>query len=105
MYINYVNADHTHALIDLPTQYTISDVFKLFKGSSSYWINQNKLAISKFSWGRGYGAFSVSGSAIEHVKSYIRNQEEHHRNKTFKEEFEDFIRAYKINTKKTAKAV
>ncbi len=96
MHINYVNADHTHALIDLPVQYTISDIFRLFKGSSSFWINQNQLTNSKFNWGRGYGAFSVSESSIEKVKNYIRNQEEHHRKKNDKKEFEEFISVYKI---------
>jgi REP element-mobilizing transposase RayT len=96
MQINYVNADHVHIFIDLPTNYSIQQVAKLFKGSSSHWINKHRLTNLKFSWGRGYGAFSVSASAIEKVKSYIRNQPEHHRKKTFQEELDDFLSVYEL---------
>ena len=74
MKINYVNVDHVHALIDLPTNTSIGDVVKLFKGSSSYWINQNRVITGKFSWGRGYGAFSVSQSNVPAVAIYITDQ-------------------------------
>lgn len=50
----------------------------------------------KFRWGRGYGAFSVSASAIKKVKSYIRNQEKHHRNRSFMEELDSFLKAYGV---------
>ena len=53
MKINYVNPEHVHALIDLPTRYSIEDVLKLFKGASSHWINENRLLRGKFGWGRG----------------------------------------------------
>jgi len=94
MKINFVNADHTHALIDLPTNICIEDVIKLFKGSSSHWINQNRIIRGKFYWGRGYGAFSVSHSDVDRVARYIANQEEHHRNHSFAEEYERFVRRY-----------
>lgn len=94
MKINYFNADHTHALIDLPTNICIEEVIKLFKGSSSYWINQNRLVRGRFAWGRGYGAFSVSHSDVERVARYIANQEEHHRRRTFAEEYEIFVSRY-----------
>src|SRR5436190_13600557 len=55
MRINYFNADHTHALIDLPTNFNIEQVVQLFKGSSSHWINENRLLRGRFAWGRGYG--------------------------------------------------
>ena len=76
MKINHFNADHTHALIDLPTHYSIEEVIKLFKGGSSYWINHNQLMKGRFAWGGGYGAFSVSHSDVGRVASYIANQEE-----------------------------
>jgi REP element-mobilizing transposase RayT len=60
MKINFFNADCTHALLDLPTAMSIEEVVQLFKGSSSHWINQQKIIRGKFAWGRGYGAFSVS---------------------------------------------
>ena len=67
MKINYFNADHTHALIDLPTRYSIEDVIKLFKGRSSHWINHNRIVKGRFAWGGGYGAFSVSHSDVGRV--------------------------------------
>lgn len=94
MHINYVNADHTHVLIDLPRQYALKDIAKLLKGSSSFWINKNRLTNKRFRWARGYGAFSVSSSAIEKVKSYIRNQEKHHRQQTYNQELAGFLSAH-----------
>jgi len=60
MAINYVNMEHVHILLDLPSSKTIEDMAKLLKGSSSFWINKERIINNKFSWGRGYGAFSVS---------------------------------------------
>jgi REP-associated tyrosine transposase len=94
MRINHVNADHVHALIDLPTNLSVEDCIKLFKGASSHYINLEKLLGNKFSWGRGYGAFSVSESNVEKVVKYIKNQDEHHRVKSFTEEYELFIQKY-----------
>jgi len=94
MKINYFNADHTHALIDLPTSLSIEDVVKLFKGSSSHWINEQNLVKGRFAWGRGYGAFSVSHSDVGRVARYIANQEEHHRKRGFADEYELFVKRY-----------
>ena len=94
MKINYFNAEHTHALIDLPTNLTIEEVIKLLKGSSSHWINQNRLIKGRFAWGRGYGAFSVSQSDVSRVANYIARQEEHHRKRSFAEEYAIFVKRY-----------
>ena len=94
MKINYFNAEHTHALIDLPTNLSIEEVIKLLKGSSSHWINEQNLVRGKFAWGRGYGAFSVSHSDVDRVANYIARQEEHHRKRTFAQEYELFVRRY-----------
>ena len=94
MKINFVNPDHVHALIDLPTRFSIEKVVQLFKGSSSHWVNSNDLVIGKFAWGRGYGAFSVSHSNLDSVARYIADQEEHHRVHTYAEECEKFFRMY-----------
>ena len=94
MRINYVNAEHVHALIDLPTSSSIEETVKLLKGASSHWVNQNRIAPAKFAWGRGYGAFSVSQSNVDNVSKYIANQEEHHRRSTFAQEYRKFVRAY-----------
>ena len=99
MKINYFNADHAHALIDPPTNFTIEDAVHLLKGSSSHWINQNKLVRGRFAWGRGYGAFSVSSSDVSRVSQYIANQEEHHRRRTFEEEYQLFVRRYGLEWK------
>lgn len=96
MKINYFNADHVHALIDLPTNLTIEQVVQLLKGSSSHWINQNRLVRGRFAWGRGYGAFSVSSSDVSRVSNYIARQEEHHRRRTFEEEYQLFVRRYEL---------
>jgi REP element-mobilizing transposase RayT len=90
----YVNAEHVHALIDLPTNMAIEEVMHLLKGNSSHWINENNISSGKFSWGRGYAAFSVSESVLNKVTDYIEKQEEHHRIKTFTEEYDEFIRMY-----------
>ncbi|PYI96999.1 MAG: IS200/IS605 family transposase [Verrucomicrobia bacterium] len=82
MKINYVNADHVHALVDLPTALSIEELMQLLKGSSSHWINSHDIVTGKFGWGRGYGAFSVSESNVSRVTRYIADQEEHHRVRT-----------------------
>lgn len=92
--INFVNTDHVHTLIDLPTNMTIEQVVKLLKGASSHWINEQDLLPGKFAWGRGYGAFSVSQSGVDEVCAYIAGQAEHHRGKSFADEFERFVTVY-----------
>ncbi|HSP86640.1 MAG TPA: IS200/IS605 family transposase [Ignavibacteriaceae bacterium] len=94
MKVNYVNPEHVHTLIDQPTNLSIEDTVKLFKGSSSHFINQQKIVAGKFSWGRGYAAFSVSESQIDKVVEYIKNQKEHHRVKSYIEEYELFMKKY-----------
>jgi len=91
MKINFVNPDHVHALIELPTAFSIEKVVQLLKGSSSHWVNSDDLVTGKFAWGRGYGAFSVSHSNVGSVARYIADQEEHHRVKTFTQELREFI--------------
>ena len=89
MKMNYVNPDHVHTVIDLPAHMTGEDVLHLLKGSSSNWINR-KISY-KFSWSKGYAAFSVSESNLDKVVKYIMNQEEHHIKKSFTEEHEGFL--------------
>ena len=94
MKVNYFNTDHTHALIDLPTNLTIEQVIQLLKGSSSHWINQNHLIKGRFAWGKGYGAFSVSQSDVSKVAHYIAKQEDPHRKRSFAQEYEIFVKRY-----------
>jgi putative transposase len=90
MKVNYVNADHVHALVDLPTNLSIEELIQLLKGSSSHWVNANNILSGKFARGRGYGAFSVSESNVVQVAPYIAGQEEHHRVRTFADELREF---------------
>src|SRR6266478_4173746 len=94
--INFVNPDHVHLLMDLPTSLSIEEAMQLLKGGSSHWINESRLIHGKFSWGRGYGIFSVSHSGVGEVARYIANQEEHHRKKSFAEEFKLFVKRYEL---------
>jgi putative transposase len=99
MRINYVNPDHVHALVDLPTHLCIEDAMQLLKGGSSHWINESRLLPGKFGWGRGYGAFSVSQSGAAEVSKYIADQEEHHRKKSFGEELKLLVERYELSWK------
>lgn len=67
MLINFVNADHIHALVDMPTNLSTEDCIRLYKGASSFYINKNRITKSKFSWEKGYGALSVSPSKLSQV--------------------------------------
>lgn len=100
MKINFVNPDHVHALVDLPTNLTIEDMMQLFKGSSSHWVNEQNLVAGKFGWGRGYGVFSVSESAVSRVCAYIANQEEHHRKRSVVEELKRLVERYGLEWRK-----
>jgi hypothetical protein len=66
------------------------------KKSATEWLREHGAGLRGFHWQAGYGAFSVSQSAVEEVREYIRNQREHHRVKTFQEEFRAFLRKYEI---------
>ena len=86
--------DHIHLLISLGTEQTISKVAMLIKGESSFWVNKEKLIKQKFEWQDEYIALSVSESAIDKVRQYIANQEEHHKKKTFSQEYKEFLNAH-----------
>ena len=66
------------------------------KGSSSKWINQKGIIRGKFKWQAGYGAFSYSHSQIDLVVKYIRNQEQHHKRKSFQEEYRELLKRFDI---------
>jgi putative transposase len=69
---------------------------RIVKSESSEWINSQKFNPAVFRWQEGYGAFSYSRSQVQAVNNYILNQEEHHRTKTFTEEYEEFLKAFEI---------
>ena len=82
-----IQPEHIHILLGLPANKSIAQVAKELKGESSNRINDNNIIAGKFRWQRRYGAFSVSASQLEAMKRYIKNQNEHHRKKSFKEEY------------------
>ena len=89
-------ADHIHCFVGLKPSMTISDLVRDIKNNSTNFINEKKLVKGKFSWQEGYGAFSYSHSQINDVYNYILNQEEHHKKKTFKEEYLEFLNKFEI---------
>jgi len=88
--------DHIHVFIGLKPSMSISDMVRDIKNNSSNFINDHKLVNGKFSWQEGYGAFSYAHAQIETVYNYILNQAEHHRKKTFREEYLDFIKEFNV---------
>ena len=90
-------SDHIHILLGLNPNISISDSVHDIKRGSSLFINQNQLVKGRFSWQEGYGGFTYSRSQIENVFSYIQNQESHHSNKTFSEEYVKMLEEYEIN--------
>ena len=88
--------DHIHAFIGLRPSMAIADLVRDIKNNSSNFINDRKLVKGKFSWQQGYGAFSYSHSHINNVYQYILNQEEHHKKKTFREEYIEFLKKFEV---------
>lgn len=96
IFLDFVSGykEHVHCLISLGTDQKISELVKLIKGESSFWINQNKLTKTKFAWQHEYFVVGVCESLLDKTRDYIRNQEEHHREKGFDEEFELMLKKY-----------
>lgn len=89
--------DHIHMLIGLRPDQALSALVQNIKTESSKWINQNHFCESKFKWQDGFGAFSYSKSQLPNVIRYIINQEEHHRKRTFLEEYKSFLKAFEVD--------
>jgi REP element-mobilizing transposase RayT len=88
--------DHIHAFIGLRPSMAISDLVRDMKNNSTNFINENKFVKGKFSWQEGYGAFSYAHSQLDNVYNYILNQEEHHKKKTFREEYYEFLKKFNV---------
>lgn len=80
-------SDHVHILLSISPATRISDIVRDIKANSSRWINENKLVRGKFEWQNGFGAFSVSPGRVDRTIDYIKNQENHHKQKSFREEY------------------
>jgi len=83
--------DHLHALLSLRSTMSFAKAVQLVKGGSSKWIHDTFREHRKFAWQEGYGAFGVSPSQVEKTIAYIQRQKEHHRRRTFKDEFIDLL--------------
>ncbi|MBW2285315.1 MAG: IS200/IS605 family transposase [Deltaproteobacteria bacterium] len=90
-------ADHVHLLCALSRNCTMSEVIKQAKSNSSSWVKTLGGMLQKFAWQGGYGAFSAHPTQIGQIKEYIRNQVEHHRVRTFQEEYLDLLREYGVS--------
>ena len=88
--------DHIHAFVGLRPAMAIADLVRDIKNNSSNFINNHKLVKGKFAWQEGYGAFSYSHSQIDKVYNYILNQEEHHKKKTFRQEYIELLKKFEI---------
>jgi len=89
-------ADHVHVFVGLKPSMSISDLIRDIKNNSSKFINEQGWVNGKFSWQEGYGVFSYAHSQIENVYQYILKQEEHHRRKTFRDEYLDFLQKFDV---------
>ena len=89
--------DHIHILFGLRPSQSISELMQDIKGSSSRWINEKHLVHGKFSWQEGYGAFSYSNSDVPAIIQYILNQTDHHKKKTFTEEYQEMLKAFDVD--------
>ena len=88
--------DHAHMLLGLPSTMSTAKGVQLVKGGSSKWLGRKFPAPRFFEWQEGYGAFGVAISGVEDTIDYIANQKEHHRHRTFKEEFLAFLKKHGI---------
>ncbi|MBN1338800.1 MAG: IS200/IS605 family transposase [Bacteroidales bacterium] len=89
--------DHIHALVSMHPDQSPSDLMYRVKRNSSIWINEKRFVKGKFRWQEGFGAFSYSKSQIPVIAGYIENQKQHHRVKTFREEYVKFLEEFEID--------
>jgi REP element-mobilizing transposase RayT len=96
IFIDFVNGhrEHCHCLVSLGTEQTISKIMQLIKGEAAFWFNKQGFIKEKLEWQDEYFAASVSYSALNIVRNYIKNQEAHHKKKTFQQEYDEFIEKF-----------
>jgi putative transposase len=88
--------DHVHCFLGLKPVVSVSELMQTVKAKSSKYINDHKLTKERFEWQGGYGVFSYSQSAVDSVYKYIQNQEVHHKKQTFRDEYLDFLKKFKV---------
>ena len=89
-------ADHVHLAIQFPRTMTIAVLVEELKTASSKWLKTQAPELSGFAWQRGYGVFSVGPSDLDALLAYIDRQEEHHRTRTFQDEYRAFLTKYRV---------
>ncbi len=90
-------SDHVHILLSLPATLPVAKAVQLIKGGASKWVHETFRHLQQFAWQEGYGAFSVNVSLLEETMRYINNQPEHHKRKTFQEEYIEFLKRHGID--------
>ena len=89
--------DHVHILMEMKPSHTLSDVVRKIKSNSSRWIHETYPSLNDFAWQSGYAVFSVSESAVEKVRRYIRDQEAHHHKVPFEDEIRSFLEKNQVD--------
>lgn len=90
-------SDHIHILIGMKPTCHLSDLVREVKKASTKFITESGFVNGKFQWQTGFGAFSYSQSALDNVYKYVMNQKEHHRKKTFRDEYLEFLNVYEVS--------
>jgi REP element-mobilizing transposase RayT len=88
--------DHLHILCQLSKKIALATLLREVKDHSSAWMKEQDEKLKKFYWQNGYGAFSVNPHQIDVVRSYIQRQHQHHKSKTFQDEFRAFLKKYEV---------
>ena len=88
--------DHVHCLIGLKPVVSIADLMKTVKAKSSKYINDHGLTPTRFEWQEGYGVFSYKQNDVDTTYRYIQHQEEHHKTKTFRDEYLELLQEFKV---------
>lgn len=88
--------DHVHLLLSVPSTLNVAKMMQLIKTNSSKWIHETFPEQRDFAWQKGYGAFSIGVSQVDDTRTYIENQREHHRKRTFEDQFVAFLERHEI---------
>ena len=88
--------DHVHCFLGLKPVVSVSELMKTVKAKSSKYINDHKLTSERFEWQEGYGVFSYRQNDLDIIFKYIQNQEEHHKEKTFQDEYMDLLKEFRV---------
>lgn len=88
--------DHIHILVSMSPAQSVSELVQETKRASTLWIKERHLVDGNFAWQKGFGAFSYGKSQVNNVVTYIQNQKQHHLGKTFREEYEEFLKIFEI---------